>query len=256
MPASRISLLVSIFCSLAIHSRSVPAQSAEEAFKQQQELVEQLQEAKEATEEPVDPPAFPFVSPEASLGSSLVAPSLVGPGIVQGANWPGRLHVDVDFLEHRGVVKVLLNDVFVGGVAHSMGLLPGDMIVGVNHQLIRSQDEFRRIIQGPIAPVLHVQSISGHVRVVQYRAITANGYFAGVNGHLDYRNEFVVDFIAPHDPLTQHLGLRRGDKILAIGGQPIHSAAQLKSIIKPYQGQVAIVLLRDGRVDPETILFR
>ncbi|MEM6690758.1 MAG: S1C family serine protease [Planctomycetota bacterium] len=121
----------------------------------------QLQEAKQTAEEPVDPPAFPFVSPLASLGSSLVAPglfapSLVAPGIVQGANWLGRLYVDVDFLGHRGVAKVLLNDVFVGGVAHSMGLLPGDIVVGVNHQLIRSQDDFRRIFQGPIAPVLHV----------------------------------------------------------------------------------------------------
>ncbi|MEM6690759.1 MAG: hypothetical protein AAF664_15090 [Planctomycetota bacterium] len=79
-------------------------------------------------------------------------------------------------------------------------------------------------------------------------------YFAGVNGHLDYRNEFVVDHIAPHDPLTQHLGLRRVDKILAIGGQPIHSASQLKSMVKPNQRQVATVLLRDGQIGPETIL--
>lgn len=256
MPSTRMIQSLTVIGLIAVLSTSVMAQDpksdrkgeANEVFNQQKELIEKLRKAKAAQNAPIKIevlPAVPRVDGEAGQ-QDLEAES-------HASKWPGRLHVNVDFLKHRGVVRVLLKDVFAGGVADSMGLRRGEIIIGVNHRLIRSEQEFRRSIFGSVAPVFHVQSPNGQVRVVEYVSIDPVVYFAGVNGHLDHRNEFVVDYIAPHDPLTRHLKLRRGDKILAAGGYPIESIPQLMSIVQPNQGKMAIVVLRDGQTDPEVI---
>ncbi|MEM8669200.1 MAG: PDZ domain-containing protein [Planctomycetota bacterium] len=252
MPIKRMIQCLTVVGLVAVLSNSVLAQKPDEVFHQQQQLIKKLKEAaaakKESQKELMQTQVVPL--------PLIQVPEQVQPnaaGLDQESSWPGRLHVSVDFLRHRDVVRVLLKDVMPGGVADSMGLRPGDLIVGVNYRLIRSESEFRRLVLGQVAPVFHVRSPNGHVRVVKYTPVVPVVYFAGVNGHLDERQEFIVDYIAPHDELTIHLGLRRGDKILAAGGQPIHGIAQLMSIVKPNQGKMAIVLLRYGQIEPEVV---
>jgi regulator of sigma E protease len=139
-----------------------------------------------------------------------------------------------------------------GGASEAAGLLRGDRIVAFNGIEHPKWDTIRGdALLSPGQPLPVVVERNGQRIPLQITPVarTEDGETAGFLDFLpDYGNvPVIVREVTPDSPASE-AGLQVDDQIVAIGGQPVHSAEQVTQYITEHKGQpITITFKRNGR---------
>jgi hypothetical protein len=153
-------------------------------------------------------------------------------------------------------------------VFFSSGLRRGDVIISVNRQPVRSEDEFLRFIhvhRGDRLPVVVLRDGREEIVYVTYRddvaTLRPNAYeersmvarrpYLGVVFDGRVRDAAVVASVNPESP-ADVAGLQPGDEILAINGEPLRSYRDAIDIIQQMRPGERIDIDFARRVDNQT----
>jgi regulator of sigma E protease len=136
-----------------------------------------------------------------------------------------------------------------GGAAEQAGLKPGDRIVSFDgNENPKWRTVADDILLSPGQPLpLEVERNGQRVKLtIKPGSHTEEGETVGVLDFLpDYGNvPIVVRELVPNSPASES-GLRVGDRILAVNGEPVKSAEQVSQFIREHKGQP--ITLRVGR---------
>src|SRR5258705_3223610 len=148
-----------------------------------------------------------------------------------------------------------------GGASEAAGLLRGDRIVAFNGIEHPKWDTIRGdALLSPGQPLPVVVERNGQRVPLQITPVsrTEDGETAGFLDFLpDYGNvPVVVREVTPNSPASE-AGLQVDDQIVAIGGQPVHSAEQVTQYITDHKGQpITLAFKRDGRQSEFTATAR
>jgi len=148
-----------------------------------------------------------------------------------------------------------------GGASEAAGLLRGDRIVAFNGIEHPKWDTIRGdALLSPGQPLPVVVERNGQRVPLQITPVarTEDGETAGFLDFLpDYGNvPVVVREVTPNSPASE-AGLQVDDQIVAIGGQPVHSAEQVTQYISEHKGQpITLAFKRGGRQSEFTATAR
>jgi len=185
--------------------------------------------------------------------------------------------VDSDLAGGLGLerpVGALVNEVYPGGPADRAGVRTGDVILSVAGKEVENLEALRyRIATREPGEAVEAQVLRDGDRLdlaiemmapladppARITDIQARGPFQGVRvgnlspafaldqGFDEMQQGVIVLGTARGSPADQ-LGLRRGDQIVAVNGQPIDRVADLDRLLSRGAGQWEIAIRRDGRV--------
>jgi len=135
----------------------------------------------------------------------------------------------------------VVRQVVPGGAAEAAGLQPGDRIVvfdGNENPKWRTIADDALLSPGQPIPLEVERNGQRLQRSIKPTPHTEEGETAGFLDFLpDYGNvPIVVREIVPNSPAAE-AGLRIGDRIVAVNGEPIKSAEQVTQIIRDHKGQ-------------------
>ena len=148
-----------------------------------------------------------------------------------------------------------------GGASEAAGLLRGDRIVAFNGIDHPKWDTIRGdALLSPGQPLPVVVERDGQRIQLQITPVarTEDGETAGFLDFLpDYGSvPVVVREVTPDSPASE-AGLQIDDQLIAIGGQPVHSAEQVTQYISDHKGQpITITIKRGGRQSDITATAR
>ena len=148
-----------------------------------------------------------------------------------------------------------------GGASEAAGLQRGDRIVAFNGVEHPKWDTIRGdALLSPGQPLPVVVERNGQQIPLQITPVsrTEDGETAGFLDFLpDYGDlPVVVREVTPDSPASE-AGLQVEDQIVAIGGQPVHSAEQVTQYISDHKGQpITITFKRNGRQSEFTATAR
>jgi len=148
-----------------------------------------------------------------------------------------------------------------GGSSEAAGLLRGDRIVAFNGIEHPKWDTIRGdALLSPGQPLPVVVERNGQRIPLQITPVarTEDGETAGFLDFLpDYGDvPVIVREVTPDSPASE-AGLQVEDQIVAIGGQPVHSAEQVTQYITDHKGQpITITFKRNGRQSDLTATAR
>ncbi|MFN2492153.1 MAG: RIP metalloprotease RseP [Pyrinomonadaceae bacterium] len=137
-----------------------------------------------------------------------------------------------------------------GGAAESAGLQRGDRIVAFNGIENPKWDTIRGdALLSPGQPIPVVVERNGQRLTLTLTPVprTEDGETAGILDFLpDYGNvPVIVRGVEPNTPAAE-AGLKAGDRILAVSGQPVKSAEQVTQFIREHKGQpITLTVSRD-----------
>ncbi len=155
----------------------------------------------------------------------------------------------------RPVIPANVEGVKAGSPAEQAGIRVGDRIVGVNGEEIDSLGELQRIVSALAGEKVAVTYDRGGVRktvdIVPELVETKTPLGPHRVGLLGIAGPAVparVEGVAAGGPADK-AGLKRGDLVIAIGGKPVNSFAELREALEGLGGVATkIVLRRDGAV--------
>ncbi|HEY3039512.1 MAG TPA: RIP metalloprotease RseP [Pyrinomonadaceae bacterium] len=139
-----------------------------------------------------------------------------------------------------------------GGASEAAGLQRGDRIISFNGMEHPKWDTIRGdalLSPGQPLPVVVERNGQQIPLTITPVARTEDGETAGFLDFLpDYGDvPVIVREVTPNSPASE-AGLQPGDRILAIGGQPVRSAEQVTQFISEHKGQpITMTVKRDGR---------
>ena len=146
----------------------------------------------------------------------------------------------------------VVSSLATGGAAETAGLRRGDKIVSFNGIQNPKWDTIRGdalLSPGQPLPVMVERDGQQVPLTITPVPRTEDGETAGVLDFLpDYGDvPVVLREVTPDSPASE-VGLQAGDRILAIGGQPVHSAEQVTQFVSEHKGQpITLTIRRDGR---------
>ena len=146
----------------------------------------------------------------------------------------------------------VVSSIASGGAAETAGLRRGDRIVSFNGMEYPKWDTIRGdALLSPGQPLPVVVERNGQQIPLSITPVprTEDGETAGFLDFLpDYGNvPVVVREVTPNSPAAE-AGLQTGDQILAIAGQPVHSAEQVTQFISEHKSEpITLTVKRDGR---------
>ncbi|MGH9870947.1 MAG: RIP metalloprotease RseP [Pyrinomonadaceae bacterium] len=155
----------------------------------------------------------------------------------------------------------VVSSMAAGGSSEAAGLQRGDRIVAFNGTEHPKWDTIRGdALLSPGQPLPVVVERNGQRVELQITPVsrTEDGETAGFLDFLpDYGNvPVVVREVTPDSPAAE-AGLQVGDQVVAIQGQPVHSAEQVTQYISDHKGQpITIAIKRDGRQSEVTATAR
>ncbi|MGH9904952.1 MAG: RIP metalloprotease RseP, partial [Pyrinomonadaceae bacterium] len=149
----------------------------------------------------------------------------------------------------------VVSSIASGGAAEGAGLKPGDRIVSFNGNENPKWSTIRGdALLSPGRPLPLVIDRNGEriALTITPTAITEDGETAGFLDFVpDYGNvPVVIRDVEPNTPAYE-AGLQPGDRIFAIGGQPVRSAEQVTQYIRDHKSEpIVLTLQRNGsRID-------
>jgi regulator of sigma E protease len=146
----------------------------------------------------------------------------------------------------------VVSAVFKGGAAEGAGLIPGDRIVSFNGVDNAKWDTIRGdVLLSPGRPLpLTVERNGQRINLnLTPSAQTENGETAGYPDFIpDYGSvPVIVREVEPNTPAAE-AGLQPRDRILAVVGQPVHSAEQVTQFIRDHKNQpITLTVERNGQ---------
>ena len=155
----------------------------------------------------------------------------------------------------------VVSSMATGGASETAGLKRGDRIVAFNGIEHPKWDTIRGdALLSPGQPLPVIVERNGQRIPLQITPVprTEDGETAGFLDFLpDYGDvPVVVREVTPDSPASE-AGLQLGDQIVAIAGQPVHSAEQVTQYISEHKGQpITIAIKREGRQSEFTATAR
>jgi regulator of sigma E protease len=130
-------------------------------------------------------------------------------------------------------------------------LQPGDTIAAVNGQSVRSWNDIAARISETSGDVVLLRTNRGEVSVPVRGASGLSP--SDVAASLDFYIPPVIGDVLPNSPAAR-AGLRAGDSIVSIGGQPLKRWGELQERVGASAGiDLPFEVMRDGRVVPLTL---
>lgn len=139
-----------------------------------------------------------------------------------------------------------------GGAAEAAGLKPGDRIVSFNGIENPKWNTIRGdalLSPGRALPVVIERNGERLPLTITPTAVVEEGETAGFLDFVpDYGNlPVVIREVEPNTPAAE-AGLQAGDRILAVGGQPVHSAEQVTQFIRDHKTEpIQLTVDRNGQ---------
>jgi len=163
-------------------------------------------------------------------------------------------------------LPVLVNPAIIGGVEpgsaeEKLGIRPGDRIVAVNGNAVKSWEDAQMTVMMARTNVLPVTTERDGVRKTYLLSAKVNELIGLKLLNLDPRERPVIREVLPGTAAAQG-GLEPGDEIQSVAGVPIMGELQLRDLIRkrPLQptpislmrGQQALTLTVTPKLDPST----
>ena len=181
--------------------------------------------------------------------------------------------VDSDLAEKLGLDRpmgALISGIFDDTPAAEFGLQRGDVIVAINNQEIENANHLRTAIamykptttvsisilrdgqtqdvsvtlsERSAQALRPVKDFEGHAQLV-WKGLSVQNLTADLAERLGHTSDEGV-LIAGVEPgsVAAKAGLRRGDLVLEVENQPIHSVAEFKSAVEKVMGEAKVLLL-------------
>ena len=129
-----------------------------------------------------------------------------------------------------------------GSRADSLGVLPGSLWVGVNEHPITTWEALGEVLQEDEHVVLMLARPTGDTLRIPLEPKLANLYEFGAT----WETGPVVGSLIPLEPAGE-AGLRVGDRILSVNGEPVSTWTEMSRLIRRYPGQeVMLTIERSG----------
>ena len=167
-------------------------------------------------------------------------------GKASGLVAPYMLGVLGKFTADGLLIKIVAKDT----PAAKIKLQENDLILRINNQLIRTQDDSFKVLDASGGKATLVVKKASTGRTVRLEADLAT-WNLGVLGEFT-RAGMVISVVAPGTPAAA-LGLQRGNVIERIDNQPIRSQDDLNTAIKNSGGSV-VLQVRAGQLGQRTLL--
>jgi S1-C subfamily serine protease len=134
---------------------------------------------------------------------------------------------------------MLIGLVAPGSPAAAVGLAPGDLILRINNQVIRNQDDLYSVLNSSDGSVTLLVRDGRTGRTGKLEADLTN-YELGALGEFT-RNGLLIATVAPGTP-ADRFGLRPGDLLVSIDNQPVRNQNDFKTLINNSGGTVLLQL--------------
>ncbi|GAB4569634.1 MAG: hypothetical protein Tsb0020_23950 [Haliangiales bacterium] len=155
------------------------------------------------------------------------------------------------FAGHSHLPAAVIGDILEGGPAARAGLMAGDRVVAIDDSPVRYWEELERAVQGGAGEERklaveradktfekYIVPIRQRVRQRTGQAVTRG--FIGVT-HAPFLP--LVGVIDPRSPAAL-AGLRTGDLVISVDGEPVHSFRQLRELLAARPRRSSVVYLR------------
>jgi regulator of sigma E protease len=142
-----------------------------------------------------------------------------------------------------------------GSPGAEANIMPGDKITEINARKVNSFSDFEQaVILNPNTTISLLLERNGELIIKQVNVIAneASKYREGYIGIFPVLPP-VVEGVFPHSP-AEKSGLKKGDRIIQVGGQEIDDYYELKDIVSENAGKPLILLVeREGNVLEKTM---
>src|SRR3989442_14824206 len=146
----------------------------------------------------------------------------------------------------------VVSSVIPGGAAQTAGLQPGDRIVSFNGTANPDWDAISGdALLSPNEPLpMEIERAGQRLQLtIKPTPVTRDGETAGELDFIpDYGNVIVVISDVVPGSAAAEAGLQGGDRVLAVGGQPVKSSEQVVQYVRSHKNKPAVFKLdRNGR---------
>lgn len=138
------------------------------------------------------------------------------------------------------------------GPAWRAGLRPGDVVASVDGEEIRNWDHFLEVLEAnlgrQLGMVVEKDGLEQRLRL----NLVSVGSIAEIG--VERFIPPVADSVSAGSP-AEAAGIRAGDRISRVDGEPVHTWQDLARVVEPAPGrELSIVWVRDGEAIPSTIV--
>ena len=154
---------------------------------------------------------------------------------------------ELEFFGRRRAVVV--REVWWGYRAHQAGLMPGDMVLSLDHAPVESMADLQRLLL-PVSHEIHELGIwrAGRARTVRLVARAAKKPAVSTRGFVGEGSGLPVGWVVPGS-LAERAGARPGDRLLMVNQRTPRSFEELGALLSEDAGRpVYVVLERRGRI--------
>ncbi len=144
-----------------------------------------------------------------------------------------------------------------GGAAEAAGIVPGDRIVSFNGREKREWDKIRNdALISPGQPLPVVVERDGQripLTLTPTKRMDSGEAIGELGMQPDYGNvPIVVDVVEENTPASE-AGLKPGDRILSIGGEPVHSGEQIVQFVEGHKSEPISMTISRGNETREIV---
>lgn len=157
-----------------------------------------------------------------------------------------------DEREHFGGEEtVLVREVWIGRLAEQAGLRPGDLIATFDGRAVNTADDLHPLVLPAAREILELKVRRGRRMATATLPAQADIKIAGdadVSPGLVLAAEpggFLVESVVA-DSTAAHAGIRSGDRLVAVDGSDLRSAAQAGGILQGRDGKSHFVVIERG----------
>ncbi len=161
----------------------------------------------------------------------------------------------VFFAGHTMLPAAVIGDVLDGGAAARAGLEPGDRVLEINSTTMRYWEEIEDAVRSAPGKELHLR-ISRKGKVFERYVTPLEETVRSRDGRVVVQGRIGITH-APFVPLVgvidgqspaAHSGLRTGDLIISVDGQPVRNWSDVKHVLGRFARRTSIVYMRGTEV--------
>lgn len=159
------------------------------------------------------------------------------------------------FAGHSRLPAAVVGDVLAGGPAAAAGIVPGDRVEAVNGEPVRYWEELEQAVKQSIGKELRLRLRRGDKELEKYivpvdQVVRTRDGRATRQGYIGITRAPFLPLVGVIDPASPAAaaGLRTGDLIISIDGDPVRSWAELTDRLASNSRRTNMVYLRGAAV--------